>query len=453
MLEKQNKTINENGEPSIYWFRNELNSTEHLTVHANILKIRNHLLRQHSVLDRVKNAFAFKGKQFIPATIILQSMKTVLNFHVAYLVGSNPSYTGNPHAVEVFSKIYRRGLYSKTDWDILYNLVTYGNAYEYVYKDVDGKIKSKVFRNTDAYPIYDGNNQYRYFVEYWKDNNEKEHYTIYYPTHVDTYIGTDLIDSSINLTGLPIHYVAMERDLYDNYGYALPNDLIPIMDKIENLISKIDDAVTTLSLNPIGVIQGQKVTENDCINSNVAGAILNVDEGQDFKWANSEMDYEMIKYELDQLYQQFNMCACIPSSIIGQSNIANVSENTTSLIFQMTENKGKQNINSLLEGFYKRWDAMRKLLVEPLTDEEYETLNCTFNFTRPIDRVNDIENMVKQFSIGALSKRTFIEQSPYVSDLSQEISRLEAEGNSIYSDSAEEAEEPQAEERQAEDNE
>ena len=71
----------------------------------------------------------------------------------------------------------------------------------------------------------------------------------------------------------------------------------------------------------------------------------------------------------------------------------------------------------------------------------------------PIDRVNDIENMVKQFTIGALSKRTFIEQSPYVSDLSQEISRLEAEGNSIYSDSAEEAEEPQAEEPQAENNE
>ena len=329
--------------------------------------------------------------------------------------------------------------------------MTYGNAYEYVYKDIDGKIKSKVFRNTDAYPIYDANNEYRYFVEYWKDNHEKEHYTIYYPNHVDTYIGTDLIDSSINLTGLPIHYSAMERDRYDNYGYAMPNDLIPIMDKIENLISKIDDAVTTLSLNPIGVIQGQKVTENDCVNSNVAGAILNVEEGQDFKWANSEMDYEMIKYELDQLYQQFNMCACIPSSIIGQSNIANVSENTTSLIFQMTENKGKQNINSLLEGFYKRWDAMRKLLVEPLTDEEYETLNCTFNFTRPIDRVNDIENMVKQFTIGALSKRTFIEQSPYVSDLSQEIERLEAEGNSIYS--AKEAEEPQAEERQAEDNE
>jgi len=49
------------------------------------------------------------------------------------------------------------------------------------------------------------------------------------------------------LTGLPIWYSAMEKSKYDKFGDCFPLDLIPLMDAIENLFSKLDDAVTTLS--------------------------------------------------------------------------------------------------------------------------------------------------------------------------------------------------------------
>lgn len=440
MMKFFNRDKHELDEPGLSYFKSCITSNEHTYRQGKVTAIHNHLQRQHDVLNRLTNTYNFKGKQFVPAAIILQGMKTVINFHVAYLVGNPVSLTGSPDAVKLMNKYYRKGIYSKTDWNILYDLVTYGNAFEYVYIE-DKVIKSKVFRNKDSYPIYDENCNYRYFVEYWKNKtNGVEYYNIYYPTHIDSYVNNRLVSSKINLTGLPIHYTAMDRAEYDHFGDSMVLDLIPIMDKIEALLSKLDDAITTLSLNPIGVITGNKLTENDMIDSNVAGAVFCLEDGGDFKYANAVMDYNCIKYELDQLYQQFNMVAAIPSSIIGQSNIANVSESTTSIIYQLTENRGKQNMNALIDGYRQRWEYMRKLMDynhDPISEEDFETLNVSFNINKPVDTKNNMENMKLQFEMGAISKRTIMEMSPYTTDSAQEMQRLAEEGADISDDVSE----------------
>ena len=418
-------------EPSFAWFREEIKQSEHEYRQIQVRKILNHLHRRHQVLDRQKHTFVFKNGVFTPASIVLQGMKTVINFHVAYLVGNPVSLTGTQEAVERFNKIYQKGLYTKTDWKVLNDLITFGDAFEYVYYDANtNTIKSKVFRNQDSYPIYNENGEYSYFVENWKDRNGSQHYTIYFPDHIDTYHNYNLVDSAPNATGLPIHYVGMERGIYDQFGDSIVLDLIPIMDKIEYLLSKEDDAVTTLSLNPILTIQGGNVSEQEMIDTNISGAVLKVDEGQKAEYVTAQMDYSVIKHELDQLYQQFNMVAAIPSSIIGQSNIANVSESTTSIIYQLTENRGKQNMNALIDGFRQRWEYMRKLS-EPISDDDFDSLNVVFNINKPVDTKNNMENMKLQYDMGAISKRTIMEQSPYTTNAAQEIQRLKDEGRDI----------------------
>ena len=426
------KLVNvENNEPSFTWFRDEIKQAEHEYRQVQVRKILNHLHRRHQVLERQKHTFMFKNGTFTPASIVLQGMKTVINFHTAYLVGNPVSLTGTQTAVEQYNKIYQKGLYTRTDWKVLNDLITFGDAFEYVYYDKNtDMIKSKVFRNADCYPIYNDYGEYSYFVENWKDRNGNQHYTIYFPDHIDTYVNYQLVESAPNATGLPIHYVNMERGLYDQFGDSMVLDLIPIMDKIEYLLSKEDDAVTTLSLNPILSIQGQKVSEKEMVDSNISGAVLHLDDGQKAEYVNAEMDYSVIKHELDQLYQQFNMVAAIPSSIIGQSNIANVSENTTSIIYQLTENKGKQNMNALIDGFRKRWEHMRKLS-EPIADDDFDSLNVVFNINKPTDTKNNMENMKLQFDMGAISKRTIMEQSPFTTNAAQEIQRLEDEGSTV----------------------
>lgn len=437
-----------NNEPGINFFKKQIAKTEHTYRQAQVIKINRHLQREHSVLNRMADKFTFKNKEFIPAAIILQGIKTVINFHTAYLVGNPVTITGTPEAVEFINKVYRKGIYAKTDWKILNELMTYGNAFEYIYLDENNNIKSKVFRNKDSYPIYDENMNYTHFVEYWKSEGENvEHFNIYYPNHVDSYRNGRLISSKVNLTGLPIHYSCMERAKYDQFGDSMILDLIPIQDKIEGLLSKLDDAITTLSLNPLGVIKGNRITETDMVNSNISGAVLNLDVDADFKYANAEMDYNNIKFELNQLYQQFNIVAAIPSSILGQNNIANVSENSMSMVYQLTENRGKQNMNSLLEGFRTRWEYIRKLnsiFGKIISDDDFDSLNVSFNINKPIDTQQHMENMKIQYEMGALSKRTVMEQSPYTTDSAQELQRLEDEGKFIYSSPYEETNKEQS---------
>lgn len=434
-----------NNEPGINFFKKQIAKTEHTYRQAQVIKINRHLQREHSVLNRMADKFTFKNKEFIPAAIILQGIKTVINFHTAYLVGNPVTITGTPEAVEFINKVYRKGIYAKTDWKILNELMTYGNAFEYVYLDENNNIKSKVFRNKDSYPIYDENMNYTHFVEYWKSEGENvEHFNIYYPNHVDSYRNGRLISSKVNLTGLPIHYSCMERAKYDQFGDSMILDLIPIQDKIEGLLSKLDDAITTLSLNPLSVIKGNRITETDMINTNISGAVVNLDVDGDFFYANAEMDYNNIKFELNQLYQQFNIVAAIPSSILGQNNIANVSEDSMSMVYQLTENRGKQNMNSLLEGFRTRWEYIRKLnsiFGKTINDNDFDSLNVSFNINKPIDTQQHMENMKIQYEMGALSKRTVMEKSPYTTDSAQELQRLEDEGKSIYSSPIEETKE------------
>lgn len=435
-LFRNNRILEENKEPGLSYFKNEIESSEHKYRQANVKTIKNHLLRKHKINLRSSEAIDFKGKKFYPAAIMLQGLKTVLNFHTAFLVGNPVSLTGTPEAVEIMNKYYRKGNYSKTDWQVLYDLVTYGNAFEYVYLDEKGNIKSKVFRNEDAYPIYDDDYEYKYFVEYWKNKNDgDEHYTIYFPDHVDTYRNSKLVSSMPNYTGLPIHYVSMERADYDQFGDSLMLDLIPIWDSIELLLSKMDDAVTTLSLNPVGVLKGATLTENDMINSVAVGAVLNLETDADFKYANAVMDYNNIKHELDNLYQQLNLVAAIPSNIIGSRNISNVSEESTAMIFQLTENRGRQNQNSLVDGFKERWDKMRILMAangDNLSDEDFDSIDVSFNINEPVDALNNMKIMEMQYNMGAISKRTIIEKSGFTSDSAQEIQRLSDEGMDIF---------------------
>lgn len=124
----------------------------------------------------------------------------------------------------------------------------------------------------------------------------------------------------------------MDKAKYDKFGDPVILDLIPLMDAIENLLSKLDDAVTTLSLNPLGVVSGQRIDSS--IPNDIAGTVLNLEDGSEFKYANANMDRNSIKLELDYIIQQFYAVACVPASILGQSNVVNVSETSITMLYQ-----------------------------------------------------------------------------------------------------------------------
>lgn len=269
------------------------------------------------------------------------------------------------------------------------------------------------------------------FVEHWKDNETRiDHYIVYYPDRVETYHNHTLIDTKLNFTGLPIHYVSLDKT--DIFGDGLVADLIPIMDAIEYLTSMLDDAAICLSLNPIGVVQGKRIDSK--IPKDVVGAVLNLDDKSesDFKWAASTLDSDSVKLLLDTLVQQFYAVACIPASMYGQSNVSNVSEVSLKYLFSQTDNKARKTIQSLTDGMFQRFEYFRKLLKilgKEYSDDDFDSLNINFNLSRPVDTNSLMADLKTQQEMGAISKRTIIEKSPYTTDISLELDRIEKEQN------------------------
>lgn len=407
-----------------YWFESEIKKNKYTDRISRINTIDEYLRREHKVLSRPN--FEFKEKTFETAKIILQTLKSIIKFHASYIVGNPVSITGDKEFVAYLNSMYKKGNFNKIDLNIAKDLISFGDAFEYVYLDENNNIQSKVIRNKDSYPIYDSMGKYYSFVEYWKDSDTRaDMYVVYYPDKVEIYENHKLIDSKINLTGLPIWYSAMEKSKYDKFGDCFPLDLIPLMDTIENLLSKLDDAVTTLSLNPLGVVSGQRIDSS--IPNNIAGTVLNLEDGSEFKYANANMDRNSVKLELDYIIQQFYACACVPSSILGQSNVANVSETSITMLFQQTDNFARMYIMSLLEGFNTRLEYIRKLMEyqgKTISDEIFDSINFEFNVARPVDTKADFENMKIQYDAGALSRRTFIDKSKYTTNTPLELERL-----------------------------
>ena len=410
------------------WFQDEINKTEHMKRISNVIEIKQYLLRLHKVLQR--KDFKFKEETYTTAKIVLNTLKSIINFHTSYVVGNPISITGEQEIVKKYNSIYKKGMYTKTDYQIAEDLYTYGNAFEYVYLD-DGVVKSKVIANEDSYPVYDEHENYVAFVEYWEDmENGHKNYIVYTPAMVQVYQDNALVDEYANLSGLPIHYASLDKSEYNFFGDSPLNDLIPIMNQIETLLSKLDDAINTLSMNPLGVSMGQRVT--DSIPKDICGATLNLEDGGDFKYVTAQMDYQNIKLLLDSLTQQLYAVASVPASVIGQGNIANVSEISLKLLFSQTDNKAKQMIQVLKEGIYKRFEYIRKLLkIQGITfsDNTYDSLDITFSVNRPIDTQSMMNELKTQYDMGAISKQTVIETSPYTNNSAIEMQRISDETN------------------------
>ena len=382
---------------------------------AKAQSIKNYLSGIHKVLNR--KDFEFGGKTLTTAKIILKSIGSIVDYHSGFICGKPVTLTGEKEDLALLQTIYKKGFYNKTDYDIAKNLIEYGNAFEYVYRD-NGKIKSKVLNNVDSYPIYE-NGEYKAFIEYYIDPYTGiETERVFTNETVKEYINGVLNAEYNNPSGLPIHYTSNKKDDSNIYGLGLVGELIPIMDEIEKLLSKMTDSITVLSMNPLGVASGQRIDSS--ISSGMVGSVLNLDDGGVFNWATAKLDYESIKLLLDNLMNQFVQIACVPSTVYGNANFANVSETSLQILYANTEAFAQRLQFGLLEGMNKRMEIISDMVGIDVTD-----VNVSFNYNKPIDTNNLMSNMKIQYDMGAISRESILRNSPYVSDVDRELELIE----------------------------
>lgn len=402
------------------WFEEEVKQPNNLNRTAKCLKVINYLHGLHEVLQREN--IKFKDKEFITKKLILNTAKTICNFHSTYLVGNPVSLTGSKNLVDKVQKIYNYGKFNDTDFKIADKLVKYGEAYEYVYKDDNDRITSKIISPDTSYPVYDELGNYVAFIEYYTNLDHISYYYVYYEDIVELWSNEEtelhIIEQWKNESGLPISYVCL-NDYDYRLGEGLLENVIPILDEIEDLLSKMGDAVYILSLNPLLISIGQEF--DGAVSSDAVGITFKLELGSDMKYVNAEMDYNTIKYYLDTIQNQLNMVAYMPSILGGSGNIANVSEVSLKMLYSLADVFAMLNERVMRNGINERLNVIRKLIGEE-NDSDY--INVTFNYARPQNATELLENLSKQFEMNAISIESIVEQSPLTNDVSMELDRL-----------------------------
>ena len=409
---------------SATWFMEEVNQKNHVARIAGVVANMDYLAGRHKVLSR-EDCY-YKGKVLRTRKTILNYAKTVLRFHDTFLLGKKVSLSSKDNeTVNTFNDIYRLGQYETVDYQILDRVNKFGDAYEVVYID-NGVIKSKVLDSACSYPVYDELGEYLAFIEHWTDVfTSITYWNVYYPTYVEHWSNEGADEHLVSTTmaiGLPIHYHNFSDEDY-NYGVSMLTDIKPIMDELEDVMSKMGDAIYVNSLNPMNVAIGQRIESS--IPSTAVGYVLNLDAG-DYKVVSASMDYNTIKLYLDNLKQMLNDISCIPSVLGSSTNIANVSSVAMQILYAMAQVNADETKKWLDIGFRERFERFKKILSMQGISVESD-VDVIYNVSMPVATTEMIENLKALQEMGAISRETIMEKSDIVSDVEVEKKRLSGE--------------------------
>ena len=412
----------------ICWFEQEVNQGGNSQRISAAVNNMNYLLGHHKILLREDTKY--KGEVLATKKLILNQAKTILNFHATYLLGNPLTLTGSDAKVKAYQDIYRKGHYADIDFKVLDTAIKLADSYEYVYINDKKNIVSKIIDTDSSFPIYsEDTGEYIGFIESYTSNSSKvTYYNVYSIDSVDSYSneGSEihLKSSKVNLSGLPIHYSNGES-AYKNFGVSLLDDLIPLFNEYEDIMSKMSDSIYILTLNPIPVITGSSVEGS--IPANAVGYSLNLDNGG-MTYASAVIDSATVKLYLDKLQQQLSIISSMPSIAMGNSNVANVSEVSLKLLYQLADVMAMLNERWIRRGLVQRFDMFDKLLDvlgKSVNDEDY--VDVEFNYSRPVNAKELLDEIAIQFKMGAISVKTIIEKSPITTDVMSELGRIEAE--------------------------
>ena len=408
------------------WFKEEIDRPQHSKRISNVIMNKNYLKGIHEVLNR--EDASYKGRELISRKTIIQYAKTVLDFHNTYMLGKPITLTGNEGTVKTFNDIYKVGNYDVIDYTVLDRVNKFGDAYEVVYIQ-DGIIKSKVLDSADCYPVYTDLGEYVAFIEHWTDAiSAVSYWNVYYPTYVENWSNEGgeehMYNSGINVCGLPIHYHNFNDEDY-LFGESLLDDIKPLLDELEDIYSKLGDAIYVNTLNPLNVSMGVRV--DSAIPADAVGYVLNLETGGEFKTVSTIMDYENIKFYIESLKTMINEIACIPA-VLSNSEVSNISEMSMKMLFHLSTIKAMSNEKWLCSGIQERFDKWRKLLgMQGINANDY--IGIEFNLNMPIDTKEKFENLQIMRNMGAISVQTIMEQSEMIKDTSIEMTRIKSEGN------------------------
>lgn len=407
-----------------HWFVEEVNKFGNKQRINEILDIKEYISGKHRILN--KPNYNYNGQVYEPRKIVLQYAKTILNFGVGYVMAKPITLTGDKVVTDAIKRVYKRGKYNQIDYDILDKMSKYGYVAEYVYFDKDKQIKSKVLDPADCHPVFNHHGEYTALIEYYCVENI-DYYNVYLPDTVKIYTneGGELrqVASHNNPAGLPILY--HNQDEIGYLGRSDLYDILPILDNMEDLLSKAIDAYYHY-ISGIPVVKGQQL-KGDGIPKDIIGGGIVLDDNADFFFAQNKFDYQAFETLYKTLTSALLDIAHVPAISMSKTDISNLSEVSIRLLFQLADLKGALNSKFLRQGIEQRFEKFRTLLASSgvkFTDDEFDTLGIVFQYARPSNDKEVTDNLKALYEIKGLSLETLLEYNPYVTDVQGEMDKI-----------------------------
>jgi len=413
-----------NGNP--FWFVDEVNNVSNMKRVQDVIRKREYLDGKHSILNRfVEN---YNGQPYEPRKIILQYGKMIIDLQTTYLLKNPLTVTGNEEIVSDFKKVYKKGKYNKVDFDVLNHMCKYGNAYEYVFVNREGKISSNVIQPENAFPIYNMDLEMIAFVQFFTDG-ESDWYVVYYEDRVEKWsnVGDSelkLISHSKNVGGLPIHY-RNNNEMALHFGKSDLDDFISIIDAMEDLLSKFSDSFYKHH-NPIPVVIGQQL-KGAGLNPHIVGGGITLDDGADFKMVSNELNHQAFEVIYKTLMQQLINISHTPAVSLNNAEISNLSETSMKILYQLADMKAGINERFMRDGLEQRFEKIVSLmerLGKSYDENAIDSLDMVFHYARPVNESDVIDNLVKLHSMGVISDESIMDIVPYITDTHSELERV-----------------------------
>ena len=124
---------------------------------------------------------------------------------------------------------------------------------------------------------------------------------------------------------------------------------------------------------------------------------------------------------MNKIENYLNLIAHYPSILGGNGNIANVSEVSLKMLYSLADVYASITERLMRRGFNKRLNVIRKMIGKE-NKEEY--VDVVFNYARPSNATELLDNIKKQVEMNAMSIQSAMEISPLTQDTTMEAERL-----------------------------
>ena len=119
-----------------------------------------------------------------------------------------------------------------------------------------------------------------------------------------------------------------------------------------------------------------------------------------------------------------------PAVSLNSQDVSNLSEVSIKLLFSLADIKAGLNEKYMREGMEQRFEKIRRILEmqgKMIDDEAFDSLGIVFQYSRPQNEKDIIDNLKVLKDIGGISLESILEKSPFTSDVGQELQRLRAD--------------------------